>query len=157
MLYDPTEKMLRGGMGCQFGRQELPVAGQYTLRARFHYANEIVRYSIPIRFVRHTRRQAIVYGQAVSGNIEQVAAQDANTFNGQAGDVVLLSGQGCELGWLGTEFLDAQGHDFLAPSCRNGTVYTLPQSGPWQLLINSENWATGSYHFVFQGGKPSSR
>jgi hypothetical protein len=107
--------------------------------------------------VRHTRRQAIAYGQAVSGNIEEVAAQDVYTFNGQAGDVVLLSGQGCELGWLGTEFLDAQGHDFLAPNCRNGTVYTLPQSGPWQLLINSENWATGSYHFVFQGGKPATR
>ncbi len=157
MLYDPTGKMVRGGMGCQFGRQELPVAGQYTLRARFHYPNEIVRYSIPIRFVRHTRRQTIAYGQAVSGNIEEVAAQDVYTFNGQAGDVVLLSGQGCELGGLGTEFLDAQGHDFLAPNCRNGTVYTLPQSGPWQLLINSENWATGSYHFVLQGGKPETR
>lgn len=157
-LYDPSGKRVGdAAAGCQYGRRDLPATGPYTFRAIFHYRNEIVRYRIPIRFVRPTRRQPVSYGQMVSGNIEHRAAQDIYTWTGEAGDLVLLSGSGCDLGWLITDTLDPEGHDALGPNCRAGTVYKLPERGTYQLIINSMNTGPGSYHFVFQGGKPAAK
>ena len=87
------------GPGCLFGRRDLPATGTYTIRARFNYRNETVRYRIPIQFVRPTRRQTISYGQMVSGTIEHRGARDVYTWTGNAGDLILLSGAG--LTWDG--------------------------------------------------------
>jgi hypothetical protein len=154
-LLDPSGKPVGSfGQACQFGRRELPATGSYTLKANFQYRNEIVRYRIPIRFVRHTRRQAVGYGQMVSGNIEARAARDIYTWTGQAGDLVLVSGQGCDLGSMITDIIDPEGHDLLGPGCRVGTYYKLPENGTYQFVINSTDAAEpGPYHFVFQGGK----
>jgi hypothetical protein len=154
-LFDPSGKPVGGfGQGCQFGRRELPATGSYTLKANFQYRGEITRYRIPIRFVRPNHRQSMAYGQMVSGNIEQRAARDIYTWTAHAGDVIVLSGEGCDLGWMGTDIIDPEGHDFLGPSCRVGTDYKVSENGTYQLIVNSlESPSPGPYHFVFQGGK----
>jgi von Willebrand factor type D domain len=154
-LFDPSGKSVEPfGMGCQFGRRELPATGKYTFKAVFKYRNENTKYKIPIRFTRPDRHQQISYGQMVSGNIETRAAHDVYTFQAQEGDLIVFSGQGCELGGLAVSVYDAQGHDFLAPSCRTGTVFRMPKTGTYSLVINSDQASEpGPYHFVFQGGK----
>jgi von Willebrand factor type D domain len=154
-LFDPFGKPVGGfGQGCQFGRRELPATGSYTLKANFQYRGEITRYRIPIRFVRPNHRQSVAYGQMVSGNIEQRAARDIYTWTAHAGDLIVLSGEGCDLGWMGTDIIDPEGHDFLGPSCRVGTDYKVSENGTYQLIVNSlDSPSPGPYHFVFQGGK----
>jgi hypothetical protein len=154
-LIDPSGKLLRWAGGCDFGRFELPATGTYTLKAIFKQRDDTIRYHIPVRFVRPDRHLQISYGQAVSGNIEQWAAHDVYTWTGKAGDLIVLSGEGCELK-VHTIIIDADGHDVLGPSCRAGTYYKLPKDGTYQLIVNGGEWAhgeiTGPYHFVFQGG-----
>ena len=155
-LADPAGKRIDAQAGCDFGRVELPTSGTYTFRGVFKYKNDIVRYNIPVRFVRPDRRQQISYGQMVSGNIEQWAAHDVYTWTGKAGDLIVLSGKGCDLKFF-TAILDPEGHSILGPSCRTGTYWKLPRDGTYQLVVNSGEWAhaeaIGPYHFVFQGGK----
>ena len=154
-LLDPGGNAVgESGSGCQYGRRELPATGTYTFTASFGYKGEINRYRIPIRFVRPTRRQPIAYGQSVSGTIEQPAAWDVYTFTGKAGDIVALEGEGCQLGSMITEIMDAEGHEVGGPVCRKGTFSTLPKDGTYELIINVWNAAEpGPYQFVFQGGK----
>jgi hypothetical protein len=162
MLLDPDGKPVEGigGLGCEFGRRELPATGTYTFKATFMYPNEITKYRIPIRFVRSNRHVSLTYGQAVSGNIEQRAAHDIYTWTGQAGDVIKLSGAGCDLGSMATSIIDPAGHDSFGPGCRADSDYKLTARGTYQLIINSLDFGPtptttvgpGAYHFVFQGG-----
>jgi hypothetical protein len=154
-LLDPGGKAVGdSGGGCQYGRRELPTTGTYTFTASFGYKGETNRYHIPIRFVRPTHRQPIAYGQSVSGTIEQPAAWDVYTFTGKAGDIVALEGEGCQLGGMITEIMDADGHEVGGPVCRKGTFSKLPKDGTYQLIINVWNAAEpGPYQFVFQGGQ----
>jgi hypothetical protein len=135
---------------------ELPVTGTYTFKSLFKYQSNTVRYHVPVRLVRPDRHQQISYGQSISGNIEQWAVHDVYTWSGKAGDLIVLSGEGCELKVF-TIILDPEGHDFLGPSCRTGTYWKVPKDGTYQLVVNGGEWAhapvTGPYHFVFQGGK----
>jgi hypothetical protein len=155
-LFDPTGKRLDLRDACDFGRLELPVTGTYTFKSLFKYQSNTVRYHVPVRLVRPDRHQQISYGQSISGNIEQWAVHDVYTWSGKAGDLIVLSGEGCELKVF-TIILDPAGHDFLGPSCRTGTYWKVPKDGTYQLVVNGGEWAhapvTGPYHFVFQGGK----
>ncbi len=155
-LLDPSGKQVNSKSGCDFGRLELPATGAYTFKGIYNSADNILRYHIPVRFVRPDRRQQISYGQMVSGNIEQWAAHDVYTWTGKAGDLIVLSGQGCDMKFF-TSIIDPDGHDFMGPSCREGTYWKIPKDGVYQLVVNGGEWAhaavTGSYHFVFQGGK----
>lgn len=154
-LTDPSGKVLEpNGDACEFGRRELPVDGTYTFRGLFGYRDETVRYHVPVRFARHTREQQVAYGQMVTGTIEQRAAWDVYKWIGHEGDVVLISGQGCDVKWMITSILDEAGHDTLGPSCRAGTYYKVPKDGTYRLVVNSDNSPEpGPYQFVFQGGK----
>lgn len=155
-VLDQTGKQLDSRDACGFGRLELPMTGTYTFRGIFKYRNDTVHYHVPVRIVRPDRHQQISYGQSISGNIEQWAAHDVYTWSGKAGDLIVLSGEGCDLKVL-TSIIDPDGHDILGPSCRTGTYWKLPKDGTYQLVVNGGEWAhakiTGTYHFVFQGGK----
>ncbi len=152
-LFDPSGAQVGGfGQGCDYGRRELPLTGTYTFKANFQYKNEIVRWRIPIRFVRHTRRFPLAYGQSVSGNIEQRAARDVYTFTGQAGDVIKISGPGCDVGPLLVGFVDSRGVEIGGVGCRTGTDFKVPATGTYQLVVNSWDGGPAAYHFVFQGG-----
>lgn len=156
VLQDAAGKQLGDAApGCDFGRRELPATGIYTLRANFGFPHAITRWRIPLRFVRPTRRLPVAYGQMVSGTVEHKAAQDVYSWHGEAGDLVLISGAGCDLGPVLTDILEPNGHELLGPSCRTGTEYRLPVSGTYQLIVNAYNAGPGAYHFVFQGGKPA--
>lgn len=152
-LFDPEGMPVGGfGQGCQFGRRELPATGTYTLKAKFKYQNEIVRYRIPIRFVRSDRRQSAAYGDMILGNIDQRAAHDVYTFTGNAGDVIKFSEAGCDLGSMIVAVIDPEGHDFHGLDCRADQSAKLPETGTYQLIINSWDGGPAPYHFVFQGG-----
>ena len=76
------------------------------------------------------------------------------TVLSQYGQDLPLEGEGCQLGWMITEIMDAEGHEVGGPVCRKGTFSTLPKNGTYQLIINVWNAAKpGPYQFVFQGGK----
>jgi len=152
VLFDPNGKHIGSGPGCQLGRVALPVAGTYTLEANPGKI-AIGPYHVPIRFVRHDRRRSIAYNDVVSGTIETRAAHDVYTFTAHAGDVVQISGEGCDLahGQLLTGIVDPKGFDLLGPGCRDGTAAKLTMSGTYSLVINYWNGGPGSYHFVLQG------
>jgi hypothetical protein len=149
-LFAPDGQIVQPGQrGCQIGRVALPVAGTFTFKGNLG-KNEIGKYSIPIRFVRHDRVQAIKYGDIVSGNIDQRAAHDVYTFTAKAGDLVQLAGKGCQL-TVFTAIIDSAGHDILGPDCREGNVHKIVKDGTYSLLINSGDGGPGKYQFVFQG------
>ncbi len=126
------------------------MAGTYTFKGNMA-KNQIGRYSVPIRFVRHDRVQAIKYGDIVSGNIEQRAAHDLYTFTANAGDLVQISGKGCELNRMFTAIIDPEGHDILGPDCREGNAKKIEKDGTYTLLVNADDGGPGKYQFVFQG------
>ncbi len=157
-LNSPSGQQLVWRSACDFGRLELPATGTYTFKGIFQDPKGTVHYRVPVRWVRPDRHQHISYGQIASGSIEQWAAHDVYTWEGKAGDLIVLSGEGCELS-VQTEIVDPDGHDVLGPSCRVGTYWKLPKDGAYQLIVNGYESAhgdvTGPYHFVFQGGKAS--
>lgn len=150
----PSGKRLKADQACVYGRSELPEDGTYTVRMSFNYRNETTHYRIPIRFVRPVRRALVAYGQSVSGNIEQRAARDIYSWTGKEGDIVVLQGEGCQLGWMLVSVYDSQDREIGGMGCRKGTYFKVPKDGTYQLVINSDNAAEpGPYRFVFQGGK----
>ncbi len=157
-LMDPTGELLVWHTGCDFGRFELPVTGSYAFKGVFKDAGDTIRYHVPVRFARPDHHQEIAYGQIVSGEIEQWAAHDVYAWTATAGDLIVLSGEGCTLPFH-TSIIDADGHDYLGPDCRTGTYWKVPQDGTYQLVVNGGEWThsevTGPYRFVFQGGKPA--
>jgi len=154
-LLDPSGNPVGApGLGCQFGRRELPATGSYTFQANYAYPNEITRYRIPIRFVRPVRRQQISYGQTVAGTIEQRAAWDIYAWTARQGDIVMIEGAGCDVGQMVVDVFDSEGHQYLGPNCGKGNYFRIPKDGAYQLVINADNAPNvGPYHFVFQGGK----
>ncbi len=155
-LIDPSGKKMEPFLhGCESGRIVLPSTGTYTAIAIFKYKDEVTRYRVPIRFVRHDRQQQISYGQSISGNIEQRPAHDVYTWWGQEGDLIIVSGQGCDLKGMSTVIYDPDGHDHLGPFCRVGNYFKLPKTGNYKMVVNGLDAAQdfGKYQFVFQGGK----
>jgi hypothetical protein len=152
-LVDPSGKAMAGGAWpCAKGRVELPTAGTYTLKA-YGSQNPLGTYSVPIRFVRADHRRDVKYGDIISGRIETRGIHDVYTFSGQAGDVLRLSGEGCDLSNLVVGIILPNGHDVLGPSCRAGSDSVLMETGTFQLVINSADGGEGAYHFLFQGAK----
>ena len=151
VLYGPNGKPIGGAHpGCEMGRYVLPAAGTYTLKGNLS-KDQIGKYSVPIRFLRHDRTAAIKYGDIVSGNIDQKGAHDLYTFTAQAGDLIQVSGKGCELSGMFTGIVSPDGWDTIGPICRDGTTYKIPKTGTYTLLINYDDKGPGTYQFVFQG------
>lgn len=150
LLFGPDGKSIGGGLpGCDLGRIDLPVAGTYTFKGNMA-KNQVGKYSVPIRFVRHDRVATIKYGDIVSGNIDEKAAHDVYEFSAQAGDLIQISGKGCELSMF-TAIVSSEGWEILGPGCREGTAYKVPKTGTYKLRINSDEHGPGKYQFVFQG------
>ena len=110
-LLAPSGANLGFGIGCEFNRRELPETGAYTLRAGFKYRDETVRWRVPIRFVRPDRHAPMAYGQSITGTIDMKAAHDVYAFTAQAGDVLKISGAGCDVDGLILTIVDAQAHE----------------------------------------------
>ncbi len=139
------------GPACGIGRLVLPATGTYVLTPPA-YRSEIPlgAYHIPVRFIRPDIHRPAAYGDILSGMIER-GTHDVYTFTGHAGDIVRVSGEGCELSFSVTSIIDPQGHDSLGPLCRSGADARLKQDGTYQLIINGSDGGWGPYHFVLQG------
>lgn len=153
-LLDPNgQRVGDASTGCEFGRRDLAATGTYTFKISLgSYKNEVAPYRIPIRFVRPDRRQPLVYGQTVSGTIEQKAAHDVYSFTGKANDVIKISGAGCDVGTMMISLIDPEGRDVFGIDCRVDSHFKLSEAGTYQLMVNSLNGEPAPYHFVFQGG-----
>jgi len=148
-LLDPTGKSIGFDALCVMGRHVLPVPGTYTLRTS-SANNPKGPFSVPIRFVRSDQVRPVKNNDVVTGRIESRGIHDLYTFDGHIGDVVRVSGEGCDTGSLVLGFLLPNGSDRLGPSCRAGSDSRLPTDGPYKLVINAADGGPGEYHFVFQ-------
>jgi hypothetical protein len=153
-LVDPSGKILSGGQPCGLGRVVVQSAGTYLMRTPPTYEEvPLVSYRVPIRVVRPDRRSAVKYGDVISGRIETRGAHDLYSFEGQEGDVLRFSGEGCLLDRLVVAIIAPRGWDALGPGCRAGSDFVLRETGTHQILINSTDGAEGPYHFLLQGAK----
>jgi len=155
-IVDPNGKGLSGGTPCAIGRRTLPMTGTYTMRG-YRSQNPLGVYHVPIRFVRADRQHNAAYNDVIFGRIETKGAHDVYTFTAQAGDLIRVAGDGCDLGPLVLSIVNAKGADMLGPSCRSGSDFRITESGTYQLVVNSADGGVGSYHFVLQGAPGKSR
>ncbi len=88
-------------------------------------------------------------GSSLKSRADQNCGQSA-TFEGHAGDVVRVSGEGCNTGSLVLGFTLPNGVDILGPSCRPGDDAVLKQNGTYKLVVNATDGGPDAYHFVFQ-------
>jgi len=134
-------------------------AGTVALLANPH-KDETGTFHIPVRFVRPDRVRAITYGATVDGTIENAGVHDVYTFPGHSGDIIRISGDGCDLGRLVTGILVLGSVAEQGPSC-SGNDFTLPalsadarfNDTTYKLVVNWANNAAAptKYHFVFRG------
>jgi hypothetical protein len=148
-LLDPTGKSIGYDALCVMGRHVLPVAGTYTLRTGAG-GNPTGPFHASIRFVRADQVRPVKNNDVVTGRIESRGIHDLYTFDGHIGDVVRVSGTGCDISSLVLGFLLPNGSDTLGPSCRAGSDTRLTQDGPFKLVVNAADGGPGEYHFVFQ-------
>jgi hypothetical protein len=151
-LITPDGKGAPGSWVCNLGRFVLPATGTYTLKVP-DYRKEIPTgtYHVSVRFVRPDRHFTISYGDVVSGVIEAAGAHDVYSFQGHDGDILRVSGLGCDTNGMVLALIAPAGYDFLGPNCRSGSDARLGATGPFQLVINAGDGGSGRYHFVFQG------
>ncbi|MGP8097585.1 MAG: VWD domain-containing protein [Steroidobacteraceae bacterium] len=157
-LHDPSGALVGSNeAGCEFGWAELPASGTYTFRATAVDPEESAKgWRIPIRFVRPTRRAAVVPGQMISGTIEERGARDYYSLEAKQGDLIRISGEACQLGNLTANILDDQGLRRFSLGCGGGSAnsFRVERDGRYELVINWDNrGGTGPYRFVFQQGK----
>jgi hypothetical protein len=101
--------------------------------------------------------QRVSYGDVIKGRIETAGARDVYSFSANAGDVIRVSGEGCDLGNLVLGLVETDGREVAGPSCRPGTDTRLTDGGTYELVINAADGGAGSYHFVLQDGPSSTK
>jgi hypothetical protein len=153
-------------------RLDLDVTGTYQLVAN-PAKNSTGSYTQTIEFVRPDVVRQAKYGEELSGYIPQTAAQDVYLFHANAGDWVIISGHGCDIGnpagpmeiWLGSDTRPygqiGRGTALFYMDCSQGSgdqqIPTCPApvaepcgSGMYALVVNSYDHGPGKYHFVLQ-------
>ncbi|HUL72059.1 MAG TPA: VWD domain-containing protein [Vicinamibacterales bacterium] len=152
-LYDPSGNRMStpGTAACETGRIALPASGAYTMKIVTIPNQDGGPYHVPIHFVRHDRVGTTAYGAIVSGTIEQEAAHDLYRFTAKAGNLIQIAGQGCAQGNITLGITRPDGATVLGPSCSPGSVFKVPETGAYTLLVNFAETGTGHYQFVFQG------
>lgn len=100
--------------------------------------------------------QHVSYGDVIKGRIE-TGAHDVYSFSANPGDVIHVSGEGCDLGNLVLDLVETNGRIVAEPSCRPGSDTRLSDGGTYDLVINAAGGGTGSYQFVLQDGTGSTK
>jgi hypothetical protein len=103
-----------------------------------------------------THAQHVSYGDVIKGRIETAGAHDVYSFSASPGDVIHVSGEGCDLGNFVVDLVETDGREVTGPSCRPGTDTRLPDGGTYELVIKEADGGAGSYQFVLQDGSSSS-
>lgn len=99
----------------------------------------------------------VSYGDIVKGRIETAGAHDVYSFSANPGDVIHVSGEGCDLGNFVLDLVEADGREVAGPSCRPGSDMRLTDGGTYELVINAADGGAGSYHFVLQDASSSTK
>jgi hypothetical protein len=100
--------------------------------------------------------QHVSYGDVIKGRIVTAGAHDVYSFSANPGDVIHVSGEGCDLGNFVLDLVETDGREVAGPSCRPGTDTRLTDGGTYELVINAADGGAGSYRFVLQDGSSSS-
>jgi len=146
---EPRLDNMNAVSACRLGRVKL-FGGTIALRANPN-KDELGTFHLPIRFIRPDRVRPINFGTTVDGVIENPAARDIYTFTAHKGDVIRISGEGCDLGRMITGLDVPQGYEEQGPLCR-GDDFHLPTDGSYKLIVNwMTNAGPAKYHFVFRG------
>lgn len=98
----------------------------------------------------------VSYGDVIKGRIETAGTHDVYSFSANPGDVIHVSGEGCDLGNFVVDLVETDGREVAGPSCRPGTDTRLPDGGTYELVINAADGGAGPYRFVLQDGSSSS-
>jgi hypothetical protein len=101
--------------------------------------------------------QHVSYGDVIKGRIETAGAHVVYSFSANPGDVIHVSGEGCDLGNFVLDLVETDGREVSGPSCRPGTDTRLPDGGTYELVINAADGGAGSYRFVLQDGASSTK
>ena len=101
--------------------------------------------------------QHVTYGDVINGRIETAGAHDVYSFSASPGDVIHVSGEGCDLGNLVLDLIETNGREVTGPSCRPGSDTRLTDGGTYELVINAADGGARSYHFVLQDGSSSTK
>ena len=96
------------------------------------------------------RAQRVSYGDVINGRIEKPGTHDVYSFFANPGDVIHVSGDGCDLDNLVLDLVETNGRELAGPSCSPGSDAQLTDGGTYELVINAANGEAGSYHFVLQ-------
>jgi hypothetical protein len=112
-------------------------------------------YSVPIRFQRQDVVAHARYGQTLSGTIPATAAHDVYEFDAQAGDIVHISGPGCDIGSDTHEmtlgFTKSDGTPYQGTlDCTDGTRNVIDEAGTYRIVVNFANRGPGRYSFVLR-------
>ena len=98
--------------------------------------------------VGHT--QQVSYGDVIKGRIEKPGTHDVYSFFANPGDVIHVSGAGCDLDNLVLDLVETNGREVAGPSCSPGSNARLTDGGTYEIVITAANGEGGSYHFVLQ-------
>jgi hypothetical protein len=147
-----------GGVLCQDTRYALTTAGTYQLIANAD-KSRTGHYSVPIQFERHDQVFQTGYGQTNSGDIPDPATHDIYVFTAQIGDVVHVSGTGCNVGSFGSvaqssaiylTLADSAGKTISGLDCTQSSSYTIQGTATYEIIANEPEHGPGSYQFTIQ-------
>ena len=164
-LLDPQGRTLNAnslnaaqGVLCQDTRFALTTSGRYELIANAD-KSRTGGYSVPIRFERHDQVFQTSYGQAISGNIPDPATHDVYVFTAQLGDVVHISGAGCNVAAFGSvqqsspiyvSLDDSAGKGIIGLDCTQNSSYSIQGTATYEIVVNEPEHGPGAYQFVIQ-------
>lgn len=146
------------GLLCQDTRFVLPTSGMYQLVANADFSRT-GQYSVSIQFERHDQVFQTSYGQTISGYIPDVATHDVYVFTAQAGDVVHISGSGCNVASYGSaqqsspidvSLDDSAGKGIIGLDCTPNSNYSIQSTATYEIVVNEPEHGPGSYEFVIQ-------
>jgi RHS repeat-associated protein len=131
------------------GPLTLQTAGQYQLLVRFSSLGGGGGGDPPFQFAVLapivSAPVAIAFGTTISGNLAQPFQTDQYTFNGSAGQSVVLQNLGGSLFSPSYRLLDPNGN-FVGSAGSAGNVFNLSQAGQYTLQV-SAGASTGTYSF----------
>jgi len=148
-LTAPSGTNLSLGHAClDLGRFVLPDDGTYTVEVYTDNETATGTYSFQVIASPPERISTLTLGQAISDATDWIGAWHRYTFDGTAGQVVYLDGQGaCVNGLLWALDSPSGSRLSLGHACDDLGKITLPDSGSYAVEVYADDAAAGPYAF----------
>jgi len=148
-LTAPSGTNLRLGHAClDLGRFVLPDDGTYSVEVYTDNETATGAYAFQVIASPPERTSTLTLGQAISDATDWIGEWHRYTFDGTAGQVVYLDGQGaCVNGLLWALDAPSGNRLSLGHACDDLGKITLPDSGSYAVEVYADGTAAGSYTF----------